>query len=119
VVTSEAKRVTDNMMIAAASALGNYQDVKGGRNDGGGEDEDDDDATTNVESPLLPPIERMRDVAIHIAIRVGIQAQKDGVAPRSSEQKIAEQVHKRFWIPEYRNYKSSGAKVLDQNTSEH
>ncbi len=93
VVASEAKRVTDKMMIAAASALGNFQDAKG--NNHGGE----------IESPLLPPIENMRDVAIHIAIKVALQAQQDGVAPEMSEQKVSDQVQKKFWIPEYHNYK--------------
>jgi malate dehydrogenase (oxaloacetate-decarboxylating) len=92
VVASEAKRVTDKMMIAAASALGNFQDAKG--NNGG-----------DAESPLLPPIENMRDVAIHIAIKVALQAQQDGVAPEMSEQKVSNQIQKQFWIPEYRNYK--------------
>jgi malate dehydrogenase (oxaloacetate-decarboxylating) len=92
VSASGAKRVTDRMMIAAASALGNFQDAKG--NNYG-----------NAESPLLPPIESMRDVAIHIAIKVTHQAQQDGVAPEMNEQQVSEQVQKRFWIPEYRNYK--------------
>src|SRR5919109_890044 len=95
VVASEAKRVTDKMMIAAASSLGNFQDAKG-NNDGGGDAES---------PPLLPPIENMRDVAIHIAIKVALRAQQDGVAPEMSEQKVSDQVQKKFWIPEYRNYK--------------
>jgi malate dehydrogenase (oxaloacetate-decarboxylating) len=93
VVASEAKKVTDKMIIAAASALGNFQDAKG-NNDRG-----------DSETPLLPPIENMRDVAIHIAIKVALQAQQDGVAPEMSEQKVSDQVQKKFWIPEYRNYK--------------
>jgi malate dehydrogenase (oxaloacetate-decarboxylating) len=92
VSASGAKRVTDRMMIAAASALGNFQDAKSNN-------------YSNAESPLLPPIESMRDVAIHIAIKVALQAQQDGVAPEMSEQQVSEQAQKRFWIPEYRNYK--------------
>jgi malate dehydrogenase (oxaloacetate-decarboxylating) len=95
VVASKAKRVTDKMMITAASALGSFQDAKGNNKYG------NDDA----ESPLLPPIENMRDVANHIAIKVALQAQQDAVAPEMSEQKVSEQVQKRFWIPGYRNYK--------------
>ncbi len=95
VVASEAKRVTDKMMIAAASSLGNFQGAKG-NNDGGG-----------AESLLLPPIENMRDVAIHIAIKVALQAQQDGVAPEMSEQKVSDQIQKKFWIPEYRTFKVS------------
>jgi malate dehydrogenase (oxaloacetate-decarboxylating) len=94
VVASKAKRVTDKMMIAAASALSTFQDVRSSNND--------DDA----ESPLLPPIENMRDIAIHIAIGVALQAQKDGVAPEMSEQQVSDQTQKMFWIPEYRKYKS-------------
>src|ERR671911_152630 len=97
VVVSKAKRVTDKMMISAASALGNFQDTKGSNND------DVDNA--GAESPLLPPIENMRDVAIHIATSVALQAQQDGVASEMSEQEVSEQVQKKFWIPEYRKYK--------------
>lgn len=88
VKASGAKRVTDNMMVAAAHALGNFSPDM-----------------VDPNAPLLPPIERMRDVAIHIAVKVGLQAQKDGVAQEMSEQELYELVQKRFWIPEYCNYK--------------
>jgi malate dehydrogenase (oxaloacetate-decarboxylating) len=110
VVASKAKRVTDNMMIAA-SALSNFQDARSNNN----EDGDNDDA----ESPLLPPIENMRDIAIHIAIGVALQAQKDGVAPEMSEQQVSDQTQKMFWIPEYRKYKSQRSKFLNQRTNRH
>jgi malate dehydrogenase (oxaloacetate-decarboxylating) len=96
VVASEAKRVTDKMLIAAAIALGNFQGAKGNNDDG-----------ADAESPLLPPIENMRDVAIHIAIKVAHQAQEDCVAQEMSEQKVLDQIQKQFWIPEYRIYKVS------------
>ncbi|MFL6489359.1 MAG: NAD-dependent malic enzyme [Nitrososphaera sp.] len=100
VVASEAKRVTDNMIITAAKALGNFQGDKGNNEDDSGGSGDDD-----AESLLLPPIENMKDVAIHIALKVALQAQQDGVAPELSEQKLSEQIQKKFWIPEYRIYK--------------
>lgn len=106
VVASKAKRVADKMMIAAASALSDFQDATGNNNK--------DDA----ESPLLPPIENMRDVAIHIAIKVALQAQQDRVAPEMSERKVSDQVQKRFWIPEYRNYKSRRSKVSNQRINQ-
>jgi malate dehydrogenase (oxaloacetate-decarboxylating) len=85
---SDAKRVTDRMMVAAAEALGNFSldDV-------------------NVDAQLLPPIENMRDVAIQIAVMVGLQAQQDGVAQVVSEQDLRERVRQRFWIPQYFGYK--------------
>jgi malate dehydrogenase (oxaloacetate-decarboxylating) len=88
VTASGAKRITDKMMVAAAGALGSFS-----------LDMVDSDA------PLLPPIESMKDVTMHIAVKVGLQAQKDGVAQEMSEQELYEQVQKRFWIPEYCNYK--------------
>jgi malate dehydrogenase (oxaloacetate-decarboxylating) len=85
---SDAKRVTDRMMVAAAEALGNFSldDI-------------------NVDAQLLPPIESMRDVAIQIAVMVGLQAQQDGVAQVVSEQDLRERVRQRFWIPQYFGYK--------------
>ena len=86
---SEAKRVTDTMMVAAAEALGNFSLV--------------DDV--NADTQLLPPIESMRDVAIQIAVMVGLQAQQDGVAQVMSEEDLRERVRQRFWIPQYFGYK--------------
>jgi malate dehydrogenase (oxaloacetate-decarboxylating) len=88
VIASDAKRVTDRMMIKAAEALGNFS-------------LDNDNADTQ----LLPPIESMRDVAIQIAVMVGLQAQQDGVAKAMSEQDLRERVRQRFWIPQYLGYK--------------
>jgi malate dehydrogenase (oxaloacetate-decarboxylating) len=85
---SEAERVTDRMMVAAAKALGNISQ---------------DNANTATE--LLPPIENMRDVAIQIAVMVGLQAQQDGVAQIMSEQDLRERAQRRFWIPQYLSYK--------------
>jgi malate dehydrogenase (oxaloacetate-decarboxylating) len=93
VVASKAKRVTDNMMIRAANALGNFPVGRGNNNE------------DTAELALLPPIENMKDVAIHIAIDVALQAQKDGVAPEISERQISDQLQNIFWTPEYRNYK--------------
>lgn len=103
IVVSQAKRVTDKMMIAAANALGNYQDAK------------TNDNNSAAERSLLPPIEEMRDVAIQIAIKVALQAQEDGVAPKMNEQKVSEEVQRRFWHPEYHNYILSKSKALDQS----
>ena len=87
VSASGAKRVTDRMMVAAAEALGNFSldDV-------------------NADTQLLPPIDSMRDLAIQIAVMVGLQAQQDGVAQVVSEEDLRERVRQRFWIPQYFGY---------------
>ena len=47
-------------------------------------------------SMLLSPVGD--SFAIHIAIKVVLQAQQDEVAPEMSGQKISDQVQIRFWI---------------------
>lgn len=107
VVASRAERVTDKMMISAASALGNFQEANRANDDG-----------NDVESQLLPPIERLKDVAIHIAKSVALRAQKDGFAPQMSEQELSDQIQKILWIPEYRNYSSQRGKVSNQTINQ-
>jgi malate dehydrogenase (oxaloacetate-decarboxylating) len=94
---SGAKRVTDSMMVSAAEALGNFYP---------------DNAEIDLER-LLPPIDSMRDLAIEIAVVVGLQAQQDGVAPVMSGQELRERVQQRFWIPRYSNYKRVRKAVSD------
>ena len=85
---SEAKRVTDKMIVAGAMALGNISQD-----------------SANIATELLPPIENMRDVAIQVAVMVGLQAQQDRVAQIMSEQDLRERAKQRFWIPQYLIYK--------------
>jgi malate dehydrogenase (oxaloacetate-decarboxylating) len=40
---------------------------------------------------------------VDIAVAVGIQAQKDGVAPKVSEGELRKRVLKTQWTPAYRN----------------
>jgi hypothetical protein len=47
----------------------------------------------------------MRDVAIQIAVMVGLEAQHDGMDQAMSEQKMPEGVQERFWTPQYLGYK--------------
>ena len=95
---SQAKRVTDRMMVAAAEALGNFSPDN-----------------VNTETKLLPPIESMRDVTIQIAVMVGLQAQQDGMAQAMSEQELRERVKQRFWIPQYLNYKLIRKDISNQH----
>jgi malate dehydrogenase (oxaloacetate-decarboxylating) len=72
------------MMLAAARALGaNSPAIK------------DPFAT------LLPPLTKIRRVAAEIAFAVGIEAQKDGVAPKLSEDQLHLRITMAQWTPEY------------------
>ena len=84
VVASRARRVTEPMLLAAARTLaGNSPALK------------DPSAT------LLPPLTELRRVAAEIAFAVGLEAQKDDVAPVISEDELRQRVLDTQWAPAY------------------
>jgi malate dehydrogenase (oxaloacetate-decarboxylating) len=86
VVASGARRVTDGMMQAAARALAANSP-----------------ALKDPSASLLSPLKDSRRVAVDIAVAVGLQAQKDGVAPKGSEDELRKRVLKTQWTPAYPN----------------
>ena len=87
VVASGARRVTEPMMLAAARALGANSP-----------------ALKDPSASLLPPLTDIRRVAADIALAVGIEAQRNGVAPKLSEDELRRRVHETQWIPAYPNF---------------
>ena len=84
VVASGARRVTDAMMLTAARALaGNSPALK------------------DSSASLLPPLTDIRRVAARIAIAVGIEAQKEGLAPKLAEDELRRRVTAAQWVPAY------------------
>ena len=81
---SGARRVTDTMILAAARALGSHSP-----------------ALRDPAGPLLPPLEDLRRVAVEIALEVGREAQRCGVAPPRPDEKLRAKVVASQWIPEY------------------
>src|SRR5438132_283917 len=84
VVASGARRVTDTMILAAARALGEQSP-----------------ALTDPSASLLPALPQLREVAAHIATAVGLEAQRAGVAPKTSEAELRERVAATQWTPAY------------------
>jgi len=84
VVASATRRVTDAMMQAAARALAANSP-----------------ALKDPSASLLSPLKDSRRVARDIAVAVGIAAQKDGVAPKVSEDELRRRVLKTQWTPAY------------------
>ena len=84
VVAARARRVTDGMIIAAARALG-----------------DQSPALHDASAPLLPRLTNVRAVAVEIAIAVGLEAQRAGVAPKTSEAELRQRVVATQWTPAY------------------
>ena len=75
VVASGARRVTDAMILSAARALGERSP-----------------ALTDLSAALLSALPHLRKVAAHIATAVGFEAQRDGVAPKTSEAELHRRV---------------------------
>ena len=84
VVASGARRVTEAMMLSAARALGANSP-----------------ALKEPAASLLPALTDIRRVAAEIAFAVGIEAQKDGVAPQVSEDELRRQIAQTQWTPGY------------------
>jgi malate dehydrogenase (oxaloacetate-decarboxylating) len=84
VVAARARRVTDSMMQAAARALAEYSP-----------------ALANPEGPLLPPLHDLRRVAVEIAMAVGLEAQRAGLAPLTTSESVREAVNACQWSPQY------------------
>ena len=91
-VASGARRVTEPMMLAAARTLGANSP-----------------ALKDSSASLLPPLTDVRRVAAEIAIAVGIEAQKDGVAPQISEDELRRRMQATQWTPEYPSFSTKEA----------
>jgi len=88
VIASHAKHVTQNMFMAASDALAKNSPIVNGTGD-----------------TLLPALSQIREVSLSIALAVGMQAMKDGVAEVISEQDLQIKIKENFWAPEYRDYR--------------
>jgi malate dehydrogenase (oxaloacetate-decarboxylating) len=85
-IVSQAERVTDNMLAAASVAVAEMVDI------------------SEPGSSLLPPVERLHEVSLNVAIHVVQAAVKDGVA-RKIPADILQAVQEAMWQPEYRPLK--------------
>jgi len=83
-VASGARRVTNAMMLTAARTLGaNSPAIK------------------DSSASLLPRLTDIRRVAAEIALAVGIQAQKEGLAPKTTEEELHQRLTAAQWTPAY------------------
>jgi malate dehydrogenase (oxaloacetate-decarboxylating) len=83
-VAARARRVTDAMMQAAASALGELSP-----------------AQRDPDGLVLPPVGELRSCARHVASAVATAAVRDGVAPPASDAELQARVAAAQWTPEY------------------
>jgi malate dehydrogenase (oxaloacetate-decarboxylating) len=88
VVASGAKRVTDDMLMAASRALAREAPI-----------------VKEGEGALLPPLSKIRELSKAIAFDVAAQAQGEGVALKTDGIKLRAAIERNCWTPEYRTYR--------------
>ena len=84
VVASRARRITDGMFLAAARALA-----------------ENSPALKSADGALLPALTELREVSMKIAFAVGVEAQRAGVAPPVTPERLREAIISTQWTPEY------------------
>jgi len=84
VIASGARRVTDAMFVAAAQVLSAFAP-----------------ASHDPEGPLYPPLESVRDISRSVALAVGAEAQKAGLAPASTTEVLAQNISRKMWQTDY------------------
>jgi malate dehydrogenase (oxaloacetate-decarboxylating) len=84
VVAANASRVTDGMLLAAAHTLA-----------------ENSPALHDASAQLLPLLTDVRHVAAEMAVAVGLAAQREGVAPKTTPEELRARVQPSQWAPEY------------------
>jgi malate dehydrogenase (oxaloacetate-decarboxylating) len=87
ILVSKARRVTDNMFMAAAKTLASLSPARNDKNDA-----------------LLPPIGDSRKVGLIVGEAVAQQAVADGVADEPRDENMKERIAGYVWEPVYRPY---------------
>lgn len=88
VVAAGARRVTDDMLMAASRALAREAPI-----------------VKQGEGALLPPLAKIRELSKAIAFDVAAQAQGEGVALKTDGIKLRAAIERNCWTPEYRRYR--------------
>ena len=84
VLASRAKRVTNEMFIAATRALSEFSPAR-----------------TNPTASLYPRVEDVRHVSRSVALAVGLAAQQVGVAEQTTPEELERRVTEQMWGPHY------------------
>ncbi len=84
VIASGADRVTDAMFSAAAHVLSDFSP-----------------ALTDASAPLYPPLESVREISRAVAIAVGVEAQRAGLAETTSLAELERNIQDKMWRPHY------------------
>ena len=92
VIAVKAKRVSDQMFMAAAKALAEVSPAR-----------------SDPKNNLLPPVTSLRDVSVAVALAVAMQAHKEGLTSDIDTDEIEGLIRAKIWTPHYLPYIRSEA----------
>jgi malate dehydrogenase (oxaloacetate-decarboxylating) len=84
VLASGARRVSNKMFLAAALALADLSP-----------------ALADARAPLYPPLERVREISHHVALAVAMEAQRSGLAEKTSRDEVELRIVTKSWSPDH------------------
>jgi malate dehydrogenase (oxaloacetate-decarboxylating) len=98
ILVSQATRVTDGMIMAAAKAFAGLSPSR-----------------TDKNAPLLPPIRESRKVALVVSEAVARQAMAEGVAALEDKASLPDRIRAYVWNPVYVPYEQThhGGRATD------
>jgi malate dehydrogenase (oxaloacetate-decarboxylating) len=88
VIAAGARRVTDEMFVAAARALAKFSP-----------------ALHDATAALFPALEEVRQVSRRVALAVAQEAQRAGLAPATARDEMQACIEKKMWTPHYVPYR--------------
>jgi len=91
VIATRARRVTDAMFVAAARALSELSPAR-----------------RDPTASLFPALEEVREVSRRVALAVGAEAQRAGLAEETSPEELERRVVATMWTPQYPRLKRKG-----------
>ena len=86
-IAVKARGISDGMLLTAARTLAQLA------------------PTVHAGEGLLPPINALREVSHNVAIAVGEQAIKEGLADAKADLSVTERVQQKIWTPHYKPYR--------------
>ena len=85
ILAAGARRVSDQMFMAAGEALAAGSP-----------------AAQDTQAPLLAPLSQVREISRAIALAVACQAQREGLAEKTTTEELQKRIEATFWKPAYR-----------------
>jgi malate dehydrogenase (oxaloacetate-decarboxylating) len=88
VLASNARRVTDEMFVAAARALAEFSP-----------------ALKDETASLFPALEEVRKVSRRVALAVATEAERAGLAEMTTREEVGRRIDEKMWVPRYAPYR--------------